>query len=471
MTASPTEPRVAGSAPPRRPRVRRARPVIDPRMPPWWDAVALTLMVASILLLLLHASGAVAWAEGARFYLVDAALCAGLLVDWFARAARSQDRARFLRAHWVELVASIPLTGLLHLVHAEGLVALLRVVRVGVLLRRLTRRLHLPALGLSLTYLALVLLGMWVVAALAFHGFEHGRNPAVRNVKDALWWGIVTMSTVGYGDLYPVTTGGRVVAGLTMAFGVGALGTFAGMWTGILIELQSRGANGLGTYRMKRHVIVLGWNEKARAAILEVHHDPRFDDDVVIVAECEYNPMERERVAFVRGNPCRRESLERAGAADAAAAIVLARDVNDPRSDYETAMAVTTLRAMSPEVRVSAELVSPENREFLERAGCDAIIDAASVASALLVRGVKDAGVPALIEDLLMVSRGHVTLLRAPIDHGAVGRQWRELAAAQLEAGRTAVGLARGTGFILNPSPELTVERGDELFVIADDEG
>ncbi len=455
---------------PARVALRRARPVIDPRMPRWWDAAAFAVMAASLVLLLLHAGEVGAWAEGPRFYAADGALCFMLLVDWAARAARSQDRARFLRAHWVELIASVPLAGPLHGLHAEGLAALLRVLRVGVLVRRVTRRLHLPPLSLSLTYVALALVGTWVGVAMAFHAFEHGHNPAVRTVKDALWWGIVTLSTVGYGDLYPVTVGGRVVAGLTMAFGVGLLGTFAGMWTSILIDLQARGANGLGSYRMKRHVIVLGWNEKARAAILEVHHDPRSDDDVVIVAECDHNPMERERVAFVRGNPCRREALERAGAADAAAAIVLARDVNDPRSDYETAMAVTAVRAMAPDARVSAELVSPENREFLERAGCDAIIDAVSVASALLVRGVKDAGVPVLIEDLLLVSRGHVSLLRAPIDPAAVGRPWRELAAAQLEARRTAVGLARASGYVLNPPPELTVERGDELFVIADDE-
>ncbi len=455
---------------PQRQRSRRQRPVIDPAMPRWWEAVTLGAVVASIALSIAHASDAFWWARGNLFYVTDTALCLVLLVDWVARARRSQDRRRFARAHWAELVASVPLAGMLHLVRAAGLVALLRVVRVGVLVRRLARRMHLPASGLSLAYLSLTLVALWALAGAAFHAFEHGVNPAVRDLRDGLWWAIVTMSTVGYGDLYPVSHGGRVVAGLTMAFGVGVLGTFAGTVTSLLIELQARGAHGLGSYRMRDHVIVLGWNEKARGAIVEVNHDPRFDDDVVIVAECDRNPMERERVAFVRGNPCRRESLERAAAQDAAAAIVLARDVNDPRSDYETAMAITTLRALSAEVRISAELVSPENREFLERAGADAIIDAVSVASALLVRGVKDAGVPVLIEDLLMVSRGHVTLLRDRIDDAAVGRPWRELAAAQLEAGRTAIGLARGLDILVNPAPDLPVARGDELFVIADDE-
>ncbi len=456
--------------PSRRIRAHHVRPAVDPVMPRWWDVSALLAMVASLTLLVLQAEVDLAWTRGAAFLAVDDLLCLVLLVDWLGRARRSQDRRRFLRAHWVELVASIPLVGPLHALRAARLVSVLRLLRVGVLARRVMRRLHLPATSLSLTGLALAVGAFWGASALAFQAFEQGRSASVRSFGDALWWSIVTMSTVGYGDVYPVSTGGRVVAGLTMAFGVGALGTLAGMITSILIELQERGSKGLRYVRMKQHVMVLGWNEKARVAVEEVHRDPRFDDDVVIVAECERNPMERERVAFVRGNPCRRDVLERAGARDAVAAIVLARDVNDARSDYETAMAVTTLRAMSNEVRISAELVSPDHREFLERAGCDAIIDAVSVSSALLVRGVKDAGVPALIEDLLLASHGSVTLQREAIAEDMIGRRWRDVAAGQVDRGRTALGLARANEVIVNPRPEFVVERGDELFVVTADE-
>lgn len=49
---------------------------------------------------------------------------------------------------------------------------------------------------------------------------EHAHNPAFSDVSDGLWWAFVTLTTVGYGDVYPVTSGGRIVAVFTMLFGI-----------------------------------------------------------------------------------------------------------------------------------------------------------------------------------------------------------------------------------------------------------
>jgi voltage-gated potassium channel len=49
---------------------------------------------------------------------------------------------------------------------------------------------------------------------------EHPHNPGFADVSDGLWWAFVTLTTVGYGDLYPVTSGGRIVAVFTMIFGI-----------------------------------------------------------------------------------------------------------------------------------------------------------------------------------------------------------------------------------------------------------
>jgi voltage-gated potassium channel len=62
--------------------------------------------------------------------------------------------------------------------------------------------------------------------ALAFHYFEFGVNPSVKSFGDSIWWAIVTISTIGYGDVFPVTTIGRVIAGFLMLFGLGTFGVY-----------------------------------------------------------------------------------------------------------------------------------------------------------------------------------------------------------------------------------------------------
>ena len=63
-------------------------------------------------------------------------------------------------------------------------------------------------------------------AASVFFQFENGVNPNVRNFGDSLWWAIVTLTTIGYGDIYPYTSEGRIVAVFLMLTGIAALGAF-----------------------------------------------------------------------------------------------------------------------------------------------------------------------------------------------------------------------------------------------------
>ena len=69
---------------------------------------------------------------------------------------------------------------------------------------------------------SVVLLGLMLISAAAMHLFEHDAQPAqFGSIPKAMWWAIVTLTTVGYGDVVPITLGGRVVAGLTMLAEIG----------------------------------------------------------------------------------------------------------------------------------------------------------------------------------------------------------------------------------------------------------
>ena len=82
--------------------------------------------------------------------------------------------------------------------------------------------------GARLGKVALVAGGVVLLGSLAAYQAEHATNTEFATVGDALWWGIVTLTTVGYGDIVPITTAGRVAGVAIMFTGIGVLGVLAG---------------------------------------------------------------------------------------------------------------------------------------------------------------------------------------------------------------------------------------------------
>jgi voltage-gated potassium channel len=133
---------------------------------------------------------------------------------------------------------------------------------VALLLAREGRSLHLKAAGGALLVLAAVmLLGSWAVVAA-----EHGaRGANLTTYPKALWWSIETATTVGYGDFYPVTLWGRIVASLVMVVGI----TTYGMVTAALATWF------VGREQRRRHHLARGARELGDETARSLHE--RFD--------------------------------------------------------------------------------------------------------------------------------------------------------------------------------------------------
>ena len=87
---------------------------------------------------------------------------------------------------------------------------------------------------------ALMFIALFSAAALLYI-FEHQAQPSVfSSIPATLWWAIVTLATIGYGDMVPVTLGGKICAGLTAVFGVGVFALPTAILTGAIIEASTR---------------------------------------------------------------------------------------------------------------------------------------------------------------------------------------------------------------------------------------
>jgi voltage-gated potassium channel len=172
--------------------------------------------------------------------LVATEVLAGIFVIEFSlRFYDSSSRWTYLRNHWLDIVTCIPVVGSFR---ALRLVRLLAFVRLGATLRGLglgaaaSERVHG---GAGLWVLGPVMIIAWVAAAYGFYTLEGGLNPHIKTFGDALYFALVTGSTVGYGDVTPVTSEGKVLTGLVIFVGIGLLGFASAQLTAKLLPQRN----------------------------------------------------------------------------------------------------------------------------------------------------------------------------------------------------------------------------------------
>ena len=162
----------------------------------------------------------------------ELALTVVFAAEFTSRFAATRDRAGYLRAHWIDLVALIPASRGLRILR---ILRLLRLVRAFAGVYRALGHVGSLAAHRGLQTIVLSWLGVMVICCTALYFAERDVNDAIRSPFDALWWGISTMTTVGYGDVYPTTAEGRIAASALMLLGIGLFSAVTAIITSFLI--------------------------------------------------------------------------------------------------------------------------------------------------------------------------------------------------------------------------------------------
>lgn len=161
--------------------------------------------------------------------IIDSAICIIFLGDFFVRLITAESKLGYLKWGWIDLVSSIPMFDYARwgrFARVMRIVRLLRGVRSAKWLTHMALKKRAESVFLSAMMLTIITLAFGAIAILNCERDVPGSN--IKNASDAIWWAFVTVTTVGYGDHFPVSQEGRFIAAILMLVGVGLFGTFSG---------------------------------------------------------------------------------------------------------------------------------------------------------------------------------------------------------------------------------------------------
>jgi len=211
---------------------------VEPETLNRWDWLVLVVAGVSLMLVLLETFLTLSAETLHGLILVDHVACGVFLVDIVVRWRREGWRARYWRWGWLDVLASIPLDPAFRVFQAA------RIYRVVRALRAL-RRLQVVAGGSSLSEELLALPGIATLLVifctnLVLEVEQAAPGSHIKDHGDAIWWALSTVTTVGYGDVYPVTHEGRIIGGVLMFVGIALFGAMSALVTSKLIRPQEQ---------------------------------------------------------------------------------------------------------------------------------------------------------------------------------------------------------------------------------------
>lgn len=306
----------------------------------------------------------------------------------------------------------------------------------------------------------------WLISSILIYYFEKDAEGAnIKTFGDAVWWGIVTFLTVGYGDRFPVTPLGRQVAGFLMLSGVGCVGIVTAKISSIFLEQALRDGRGIvDSDQLRDHFIICGWNENMHELLLHILDFNRSlsSNDLVVLAnvgpqqvDSLLNYPRLESLQVIMGDHFSEANLRRAVPERARKVLILADRTPGPGGqiptptevDARTIMTAMTISNIARGTMITAEILDPKMDHYLKLANVSEIIYSSEYSRLLLGNATSGTGIANIVFDLLnSQTEAHITSF--PVPHTLYGKVYGEVKSAieNGDVGVLVIGILENSG-------------------------
>ena len=243
---------------------------------------------------------------------------------------------------------------------------------------------------------------------------------------DALWFSIVTITTVGYGDMSPTSLLGRIFSIGIMFVGIMFFGAFTGSITTWLVELNRKRTLGLVPLKgLKNHFLIFGWDENMPGLlkdILTLNKD-LYVQDIVLVNDADYKLIDELRrfpefryIKYVSGDITNKNILKHACIETASTALVVVNndEGTGEQADAQTVITVATIKNLNPKIYLSAEIINQHFSQYMRRLKVHKVILSEYYSRILMIRAAVFPGSYATIHSLFNLKDGSLSIKSIP---------------------------------------------------------
>ena len=221
------------------------------------------------------------------------------------------------------------------------------------------RRLHKKIFRFLNTNISFILGGLMsiaIIGSLLVYAIE---PESFTTPWDALWWAVVTITTVGYGDIVPDSAMTRIIAVLVMLSGISFMSLFTASISTGFITRKIREGKGLEKVTLREHIVICGWNEHSQNLLdsLNSLNGDREEMPIALVNTISEDDMDNViskypqlLIKFVKGDHTKQPILEKANISQARAVILLPNESPDSKDpDEKTVLATLSIKSMNPD--------------------------------------------------------------------------------------------------------------------------
>ncbi len=231
---------------------------------------------------------------------------------------------------------------------------------------------------------------------------ERSEDGAITSFSEAIWYMVVTLTTVGYGDLYPVSTIGKIIGYLYVFSSIGLLGLFLGTITNRYNEMKEEKKLGFKGTPFENHLILFGWNDFSRMVLDGIWHthtqvaivtDRKDDVDLV------YDQYGRERVFVLFADFSNRDLYQKVNAHNCRMVFISLQE------DSDNLMHVINFKKYCPHADILVSTTKSTLKETFEAAGVTHVVARNEIVSKLVASYIFEPDVAELNLDLLDSSK------------------------------------------------------------------
>lgn len=220
--------------------------------------------------------------------------------------------------------------------------------------------------------------GLYLFVLLLLVAFiMHILEPTVfTSIFDGVWWAFITLTTIGYGDIAPQSFIGKLVAMFFILIGLG----FASYTVFSLAEktyiFQKKREDGSMHFHGENHFIIIGWNERGRGLLQELHTLYPSTPIVLIDYSLEKHPQDFPSIIFIQGVAYEDNTIIKANAPKAKAVYITANDsLTEEAADKDTILTILSFKNMAPTIYCVSEILTKKQVNNAKRAGANKLIE------------------------------------------------------------------------------------------------